>query len=631
MALCSSAALLAFLIWHPSPAPKSHYQVLGVKSDSTAEDIVDAYKKLSILKTSKGGGNGVHLSNDLQVQHAYEILSDPLRRRDYDNFYQDELQDEVKRLQRQAGASPKPQFPLWEPFVYEPANLEVQSLTTENFELLFEGNRTWLIQIYSIASRNCWKHEMEWGFIYSQMEGVAKVGRVELGETKLATYFADTNRATGRHFFRNGLPAYVAFSSDCRSQGCIARYGDDLTVDGVVNWMATQVLRLPRILYYSPQTLVSDLIQKSGPHKVKVVIFSTTGGRAAPFFRKAAKDFWDYAAFGLVLWREENATLWDSMLGVQSAPALLILKDPGVKPTIFYGTLNSSMLENLLQENKNHVLPQLRSITVRELGCTESGYSLAGQSEHTWYCVIVAGRPSLELSQARAILRDVKDNLTKEAFLRDNGNSFGHFSAAALALKAKRMALAWLDGHTQKQVCHFYLNSETVHETCGAKRFPDQVDVPQFFIVRYRRHPKDREKNLAKRTRVNSIWQKLLEKDVDLASQIVAKYTGSLEVGELISWMSTMIEEGDAEDLLFYLKKAPSLVPEESKPAWLSNAQTHVSLKSEELFIRCKSFLFGLLDYLKDPRFTPTIVLLLLISLGSLLYTSKFSYSQGNR
>lgn len=47
--------------------------------------------------------------------------------------------------------------------------------------------------------------------------------------------------------------------------------------------------------------------------QVKVVIFSTTGERAAPFFRKAANDFRDFAAFGLVLWREENATLWENM------------------------------------------------------------------------------------------------------------------------------------------------------------------------------------------------------------------------------------------------------------------------------------------------------------------------------
>lgn len=630
-----SAIIVVFVIWQhvfaPKLATKSHYQVLGLKPESTTEDIEYAHRKLTTSRNSESGENGGIISDNLQIQHAYEILSHPFRRRDYDHFHQDELQDKVSNLQKQLDASLKfQQLPLWEPFKYEPLNLGIHSLTTENFGVILEGTEAWLIQIYSVASRNCWKHEKDWPLIYDQMDGVAKVGRVELGEINLATYFADKNRATGGHFFRHGLPAYVAFPPYCRSQNCIARYADEISMDGIVNWMATRVLRLPRILYYSPQTLVGDFIQKSGPHKVKVVIFSTTGERAAPFFRKAAKDFWDYAAFGLVLWREENATLWESMLGVQSAPAVLILKDPGVRPIIFYGKVNSSMFENLLHEHKSHVLPQLRSVTAEELGCSEAGYSLAGQSAHTWYCVIVAGRPGLELSQARAVLRDVKDNLTKEASIQHKGDIFPQFSAAASAFKERRLSLAWLDGSVQKQVCYFYLNSETVHETCGTKSFPEQSDVPQVFIVRYRRHPKDREKFLSKKTRFNSIWQKLLEEDEDLASQIVAKYNGSLGDEEIITWVSMMIKEGDTEDLLFYMKKAPTLVPEESKPSWLVNARTYVSVKSEGIFERCKSLLFGMLDYVKDPKFTPTIVLVFVLYVGGLFFTSKQANRQGN-
>ena len=36
------------------------------------------------------------------------------------------------------------------------------------------------------------------------MDGVAQFGRVELGDSKLASYFADKNSATGAHFFRQG-------------------------------------------------------------------------------------------------------------------------------------------------------------------------------------------------------------------------------------------------------------------------------------------------------------------------------------------------------------------------------------------------------------------------------------------
>jgi hypothetical protein len=82
-------------------------------------------------------------------------------------------------------------------------------------------------------------------------------------------------------------------------------------------------------------------------------------------------------------------------------------------------------------------------------------------------------------------------------------------------------------------VCYFYLNSENVHESCGAKSFREQEDVPRVFIIRYRRHPKDREKFGTKKKHVNNIWQRLLEDDDDLASQIVAKYNGSLQTHDV--------------------------------------------------------------------------------------------------
>lgn len=256
---------------------------------------------------------------------------------------------------------------------------------------------------------------MEWGFIHSQMEGVAKVGRVELRETKLATYFVDTNRATRRHFFRNGLPAYVTFSLDCISQGCIARYGDNLTMDGVVNWMATQVLRLPRILYYLPQTLVSDLIQNSGPHKVKLVIFSTIGGRVAPFF----------------LGKLQRISGIMQPLGWCFGVKRMLLC--GIECLEYSQLLHSCSLNilvlNLLYFMEHSIAPCLKIFCKKTRIMFFHNYG--------------ASQPSLELSQVRAILRDVKDNLTKEAFLRDNGISFGHFSlVAALALKAKWMAIA---------------------------------------------------------------------------------------------------------------------------------------------------------------------------------------------
>ncbi|MQL99722.1 hypothetical protein Taro_032450, partial [Colocasia esculenta] len=86
------------------------------------------------------------------------------------------------------------------------------------------------------------------------LDGVAKTGIVELGEDQLASFLAE-RRSTGQPFFRNGLPAFVAFPPNCRSLQCYLRYDGDLSVDAVVDWMATSILNLPRILYYSRESL----------------------------------------------------------------------------------------------------------------------------------------------------------------------------------------------------------------------------------------------------------------------------------------------------------------------------------------------------------------------------------------
>lgn len=43
---------------------------------------------------------------------------------------------------------------------------------------------------------------------------------------------------------------------------------------------------------------------------MRVILFSETGVRATPFVRQAALNYWPYAAFAFVLWREEESSFW---------------------------------------------------------------------------------------------------------------------------------------------------------------------------------------------------------------------------------------------------------------------------------------------------------------------------------
>ncbi|XP_057741261.1 uncharacterized protein LOC130959218 isoform X3 [Arachis stenosperma] len=163
--------------------------------------------------------------------------------------------------------------------------------------------------LYSSGSKRCAQFSESWNKIASLLHPFANTGMVELGEVQLAVYLAD-KRSTEKPYFINGIPYLLAIPPGCCDVKCFSRFDGELIVDKVTNWFATTVLALPQINYYSKESLVPKLFGKSTHHKVKVIFFTKSGERAAPFIRQAAKDYWDYASFAFILWREEESSYW---------------------------------------------------------------------------------------------------------------------------------------------------------------------------------------------------------------------------------------------------------------------------------------------------------------------------------
>jgi hypothetical protein len=59
----------------------SLYEMLGVAPDASADEIRAAYRRLARVHHPDAGGGGVDMSD---LNHAWSVLSDPRRRRDYD-------------------------------------------------------------------------------------------------------------------------------------------------------------------------------------------------------------------------------------------------------------------------------------------------------------------------------------------------------------------------------------------------------------------------------------------------------------------------------------------------------------------------------------------------------------------
>ncbi|XP_028074806.1 uncharacterized protein LOC114277149 [Camellia sinensis] len=301
------------------------------------------------------------------IRYAFELLKNPLWKRNYDIFGIDEhihVLDSIK--ERHAGTIfSEIDLPLLESASFDLGDHDFEVITSGKFLSKFENSKALLIQVFSFGSNRSAQFSNNWKKIASLLDGMANTGMVELGEVQLATYLAEKT-FTGQPSFQNGLPSLIAFPSGCNTANCLISYK--------------------------------------------------------------------------VLW--EKAVL--IRFGVESAPAIVFLKEHGVKPVVYHGPANNSWFVDIMEQNKHQELPQLRSVTSMELGCHARGYSRAGNVTAIWYCVILSGRSSPELNKMRATLRRIQEALSAV----DNDQPS---SSAAVALKEKRLTFTWLDGEAQQR------------------------------------------------------------------------------------------------------------------------------------------------------------------------------------
>src|SRR6056297_1406725 len=79
-------------------AKRDYYEVLGVEKNASAEDIKRAYRKKAIkFHPDKNPGDKEAEEKFKECSEAYEVLSDPGKRKKYDQFGHDGLRGEGMR------------------------------------------------------------------------------------------------------------------------------------------------------------------------------------------------------------------------------------------------------------------------------------------------------------------------------------------------------------------------------------------------------------------------------------------------------------------------------------------------------------------------------------------------------
>ncbi|KAA3456948.1 dnaJ-like protein subfamily C member 16 [Gossypium australe] len=394
-AVLFSLSMLYQLVLLPRAFPPSHYDVLGLKTYCSMEEVKEAYEN---LESKWNSGLEIPTTTEfIKIRYAYELLTNPIWKRNYDvfgineqdvstslqptccpwfylldssprkrerkiawvldyfieGFYSHGLQHVLEKLSQQYAGKKFSNIalPLLCTVASDTGDDAFNVITSKEFQSMFQDSKPWLLQVYSSGSNQSAQFANSWKRIAALLNGVANIGMVELGEVHVAAYLSE-RKPMGRFFFRNGLPSVVAFPSGCKTSDCLIRFEGELSVDAVTDWFAMAVLNLPRIFYYSKESLGPRFLAKSSPHKVKVIFFSKTGERATPAIRQAARDYWNYATFACVLWREEEFSVWWNTFEVESAPAVVFLKDPGLKPLVYHGSVNDSWFLDVLEQNK---------------------------------------------------------------------------------------------------------------------------------------------------------------------------------------------------------------------------------------------------------------------------------------
>ncbi|PIN15475.1 Protein-disulfide reductase [Handroanthus impetiginosus] len=235
--------------------PPTHYDVLGIPKYSSVEEVTRAYEKI----TSRWNSSAEVPQTDdfIKVQYAFELLTNQFLKRDYDLYNIDEHSHVLKKATEQYSGKriSEIDLPLIETANFDPADQEFSFINSQSFLSSFEDDKSLLLQIISSGSNRCAQFSNTWKSTVNLLNGVANTGVVEVGDVQLAIYLAE-KKSSGRPFFRNGLPALVAFPPGCASSSCLYRYEGELSVDAITDWLATSVLNLPRILYYSKESMV---------------------------------------------------------------------------------------------------------------------------------------------------------------------------------------------------------------------------------------------------------------------------------------------------------------------------------------------------------------------------------------
>lgn len=453
--------LLAWLALDQGCFAKDLYSVLGLRRQASDDEVKKAYRKLAIKYHPDKNPTEEAKNKFLEVQRAYETLSDRDKRRHYDLTGRDAEQQQQQQGGHQYHQHQQhPQYHFRRNFgggfggfggFHENIPSATVRLSSMDFaHSVFGSSLPWLVQLYVDRDPHCAMFSRHWEAVHSSLRGWVQLGRLEISR--------DRGVASQLVSFSAGfsLPIVFGFPAHCRSISCAIRYPHSLatqfTEEELQKWVGDKLVGLVTVREVT-FSIVNLFLQRVPPHKVAVLAFSPRGRYASLALRRAASDEKQLVDVGRVSFQDEEA--WGKEYGVTRWPSLVFFKGPGTRPLVVDSGSQRIDVSKLIKHHAHQTLPALRHNTVRDVGCVFGRKQVLGASA---FCAVLVGQHGPVFSRARG------DLLQVTAVLEDKNPPL-EYAAAAHAFAGGKLRFAWVDALEQSSWCRYHTGSSS--PTCS--------------------------------------------------------------------------------------------------------------------------------------------------------------------
>lgn len=443
-----AAAMLVVLVG--SAVCKDPFEVLGVDQSASEADIKRAYKRLALRYHPDKNPSPKAKERFLQLQEAYETLSDPSKRRLFEQT-KHAAQESYHHASRTAnsGGSWGTQFEHDDGFASKTQYLDLPRL----YNMVLRSNKPWLIMVYaehSIACREAWPAWESANSLLSR-DGWSTQGRISwLRHRQLVHHIASATSVFGWPLNLDNLPAIYGVRANCYALDCFKRYHGRIDSAGLMQFVADELHDLPRVPALTWRSLDAYLARLP-PHRVVALAFAATPGPGSAALRRFCADNKRMVAVARVVYQGQDAERWKERFGILRPPALVVLKGGGEPLSVVQRPPGGRLDVAAVMQEGGHLwqrVPALHAYTAPALGCVlrpQSGAN-AGHFQTARLCAVVVARTPQAVERARRSMLALLD------FINVSRPS-PRWRAASKAYQRARLRAMWLLGPAQRAFC----------------------------------------------------------------------------------------------------------------------------------------------------------------------------------